>query len=257
MEIKIKCVCCGKELVKNSRKAIYCSNICGDRFRRKRPPRKIYCKWCSKEEIVFWKKGWDKRKFCSERCRREFHSFLDNRSPFYSKKRNRNKILSNSNLYVKCEICGLLARRRLSTHIKKAHNLHWKEYKEKYPNAQNECEEIRTTVYEKLKEKKITEETLTLKNGWNIITRIKKKKIGNQCELCGYKKYQEALIGHHKLPRHLGGKNELENCIIVCANCHWHIHKLINRIKRRKDYTIEDIVRTCVKTQEAGSKSLR
>ncbi len=67
--------------------------------------------------------------------------------------------------------------------------------------------------------------------------RIKEKAIlylGGKCQLCGYNKYQGALDFHHLDPLTknfgIGGqghsrswervKEELDKCILVCANCH-------------------------------------
>jgi len=215
--------------------------------------RKIKCLWCSKKKILKRQRGWDKQKFCCIRCRQEFHSFMDERSPFYDKLRNRDTILNNSDLFVKCEICGQLARRRLSTHIKKAHKLSWEEYKKIYPNAQNECEEVRKWCY-RTEVFGVGFNSRFYKGGWDTIVAERKKEIGYKCEYCDYDKYKEALIGHHKLPKQFGGKDEIKNCIIVCSNCHWHIHKKIRKVVKNK-HTIEDIVQTCVKTRETNSKS--
>jgi len=60
----------------------------------------------------------------------------------------------------------------------------------------------------------------------------------NSCELCGYNKCQEALTFHHlkKSGKNFGisgqgytrswerVKQELDKCILVCANCHAEIH---------------------------------
>lgn len=237
---------CKKKFFAKSHRAIYCSQICGDRFRSKRPSREIQCLWCRKEFVKHFKKGWDKQKFCCIKCRKEYHSFNDKRSPFYKIDKTKKDILKDKKKYVECKICGQLARRRLSTHIRTKHNLSWKEYLIKYPDSQNECKEIRLFAY-KYREKRIVEKTLTDKNGWDIITRVRKEKIGNKCEFCGFDKYPEAIIGHHKLPKHLGGKDRIKNCVLLCANCHRHIHKLIREIVSQKKYTIEDIVRTCGK----------
>ena len=74
--------------------------------------------------------------------------------------------------------------------------------------------------------------------------RDKTKKIlveykGGKCEICGYDKSISALEFHHKNPNekefgigHKGytrsiekNKQEVDKCILVCANCHREIHE--------------------------------
>ena len=51
------------------------------------------------------------------------------------------------------------------------------------------------------------------------------KNANNKCEICKYGKYPQILSAHHKLPRRLHGKDIIENCLIVCPNCHYLIHR--------------------------------
>lgn len=65
------------------------------------------------------------------------------------------------------------------------------------------------------------------------------KSRGGKCEVCGYDKNLSALQFHHKDPntkkfpldaRHLSNRtmeeinNELDKCMLVCANCHAELH---------------------------------
>jgi len=214
------------------------------------------CKWCNKS-FQPRRNIKNRQKFCAIVCREEYHSFNDKRSPFYRENKTKKEILSDKDKFVECKICGQLARRRLSTHIKKRHNLTWKEYISKYPNAVNECGEVKKFSYDfaRVKGKIIRRDDVL--TGWESIKNRRIKKVGEECELCGFNKYKEALTGHHRLPKFYGGKDRYNNCVVLCENCHRHIHKLIFDLVKTKNYTIEDIVRTCVKAQEVGSKSLR
>lgn len=61
---------------------------------------------------------------------------------------------------------------------------------------------------------------------------------GGKCEICGYSKCNSALEFHHVDPKqkdfHISKnmnkswdkiKNEIEKCILVCANCHRELHE--------------------------------
>ncbi len=61
---------------------------------------------------------------------------------------------------------------------------------------------------------------------------------GGQCQICGYKKCSRALNFHHKVASEKDFglsargltrswekiKQELDKCILVCANCHMELH---------------------------------
>lgn len=67
---------------------------------------------------------------------------------------------------------------------------------------------------------------------------------GNKCQICGYDKCKKALEFHHLDPnvKEFGisykgytrswnqVKEELDKCILVCANCHREIHAGITKI---------------------------
>jgi hypothetical protein len=91
------------------------------------------------------------------------------------------------------------------------------------------------------------------KNKYHVNVRRKKLKIlsvehkGGCCEQCGYDKCIEALEFHHKDPsaKDFGisqnghtrtwevTKQELDKCIMLCANCHRELHVEIDKMAAR------------------------
>lgn len=71
---------------------------------------------------------------------------------------------------------------------------------------------------------------------------------GGQCEICAYKKCSRALPFHHIDPKtKIFGisdkgltrswskiQEEIEKCILLCANCHMEIHEGITQLPVRK-----------------------
>lgn len=55
-----------------------------------------------------------------------------------------------------------------------------------------------------------------------VIQRAKKIR-GDKCEICGWDK--ATVDGHHILPTHKGGKNVLQNIILLCPNDHRLVEK--------------------------------
>lgn len=51
----------------------------------------------------------------------------------------------------------------------------------------------------------------------------KLKGTGDSCENCGFD-VKEVLDIHHIIPKALGGSNESDNKVTLCANCHRMIH---------------------------------
>ncbi len=71
---------------------------------------------------------------------------------------------------------------------------------------------------------------------------------GGKCEICGYCKCDRALSFHHLDPKEKSFglsdkgltrswekiKEEIEKCILLCANCHMEIHEGITQLPIRK-----------------------
>lgn len=69
---------------------------------------------------------------------------------------------------------------------------------------------------------------------------------GNKCVICGYNRCSSALDFHHKDPKKkdfslsVRGltrswdkiKNEINKCVLVCANCHREIHAGITQLPK-------------------------
>ena len=69
---------------------------------------------------------------------------------------------------------------------------------------------------------------------------------GGKCQICGYSKYQGALDLHHKIPNTKSFgiadkgytrswkiiKEELDKCVLVCANCHRELEAGITQLPK-------------------------
>src|SRR3989338_5363741 len=76
------------------------------------------------------------------------------------------------------------------------------------------------------------------------IRRMAIEYLGGKCQLCGYVKCLEALDIHHKNPNNKNFgisedgitrswkrvKSEIQECILICANCHREIHAGITQL---------------------------
>ena len=59
------------------------------------------------------------------------------------------------------------------------------------------------------------------------------------CDLCGYDEYVDALIIHHKDMNR--DNSDPSNLIVLCANCHVRLHKLIQLLQQHKHLTPGEI----------------
>lgn len=90
---------------------------------------------------------------------------------------------------------------------------------------------------------------------WQVSERrrsLKQKAIaykGGKCERCGYSKSIRSLVFHHVNPEEkdfgIGSsystkwnivKNELDKCIMLCANCHGEVHDEIDKVNNKLSY---------------------
>lgn len=70
---------------------------------------------------------------------------------------------------------------------------------------------------------------------------------GNRCAICGYDKCSRALSFHHINPKNkdfdMSSKGltrsweklrqEIDKCVLLCANCHMEVHDGITKVPRR------------------------
>lgn len=61
--------------------------------------------------------------------------------------------------------------------------------------------------------------------------RVAKEFYGDHCELCGW--CECTCDVHHRKPLARGGRNTIENAIVLCPNCHRIAHKHPDRLKSR------------------------
>lgn len=97
----------------------------------------------------------------------------------------------------------------------------------------------KATLKEKeTKEEKRRKSVIAVSNRRRKVKLLALEYKGNKCSLCGYDKYVGALEFHHTDPNQKDYnlakkgytfswkriKEELDKCILVCANCHREIH---------------------------------
>ena len=70
---------------------------------------------------------------------------------------------------------------------------------------------------------------------------------GGKCIICGYSKCQRALSFHHLNPKEKDFdlssrgltrsweriKNEIDKCVLLCANCHMEVHDGITQLPKK------------------------
>lgn len=73
---------------------------------------------------------------------------------------------------------------------------------------------------------------------------LARKYLGDQCMICGYKRCSGALDFHHRDPKHKEFglsergltrswekiREEIEKCVLICANCHREVHAGITQL---------------------------
>ena len=119
-----------------------------------------------------------------------------------------------------------------SKEVKHSRYLRHREYyvrkaRERYWTNPEKTRAYQTMLYWKYRERKRKQQKATydknrrkilLQNKfsrWGIDYRVIKLK----CTRCGFDDFR-GLRAHHKLPRSSGGKEEISNLEILCANCH-------------------------------------
>jgi len=59
-----------------------------------------------------------------------------------------------------------------------------------------------------------------------------------QCELCGLE--VEHIVKHHLIPRQKGGKNKVDNKIVVCLPCSKQVHALHSNYELKRKFDTLD-----------------
>jgi len=65
---------------------------------------------------------------------------------------------------------------------------------------------------------------------WRSVRKRSLARSGYRCESCGVN--QPELYVHHILPRRDGGKDEMENTMVLCSKCHGRAHMMLRRAKQ-------------------------
>ena len=222
------CQSCGNPFEAKNNRALYCSKRCKYQAYKKRKP--FYTKVCALCGKQFRTQKAD-TKYCSLSC-----GVQDTTSKIQKQ--------------LVCVDCGTHFTFRGRT-TKKRCQLCTKHYnvvktmrsrKKKHPEVQIGIGSGRSQNTNTLRdqEKLLKRRLKYLSNKQNLkITKYRSKVItGNDfCCLCGFSKYQEALVVHHKdMDR---TNNNVQNLSILCSNCHMHVHK---EIRDKKVKTKEDLV---------------
>lgn len=51
------------------------------------------------------------------------------------------------------------------------------------------------------------------------------KELGARCMRCGYGEFLECLDLHHIIAKKKGGKDTIDNLLLLCCNCHFAFHR--------------------------------
>lgn len=230
-EFEFVCKKCGeiffktkREISKNKGKIpVFCSRNCQKQFYKDECYITVKCENCGKEKRILkgdYNKSENKKFFCNHSCSAEYNN--------KKRARNSDKILEyNDNKQTKkC--------------FDKEKQLESYNNGEKY--IMKECKHHGLTKYVYVKSEK-RYRCVKCRNNAVQKRRYNLKKIlveykGGKCEICGYNKCISALEFHHlnENEKDFGiaekgytrsiskNKEEVDKCVLVCANCHREIH---------------------------------
>lgn len=247
-----KCKYCGREFKKSTKRHVYCSSTCKEAFRLSQKPRFTgVCPVCGKtfEYIINGKRP--HRKYCSTACQ------LKDTVP--------TKVCTCIDCGKDFEFKGRTTKLRCPECWKKHRVATVMRYRqEKDPSVQigvgsgggqNSSDALVNTEARDRVRAIRREQYKENAEYYRASASYKYRRIltgHDACEICGYNRYQDALVVHHKDMNRT--HNDRSNLVILCSNCHVHLHTVIREAQKHEDITAESVYAREVQSLKADVK---
>ena len=222
-----RCKNCGKEFTASNRNTMYCSKTCKDtHYWNSRPKHTRICPVCgTKFQYIEYRPGY-KKEYCSASCQIsntvpiKKGTCIDCGKKFSYKGRC---------VRVRCDKC----RKKWKTFT----TMRWRSLKDPTIKIGAGSGKVQTGNIKAVSTPE-HQAKLATRRAWYAAHKeylheshhrhYRYILTGNDsCALCGYNTHQEALIVHHKDQDRT--HNDRSNLIVLCGNCHMHVHSLIRK----------------------------